>query len=125
MSAILANPQTAPVVLSMRRMRSASADEVELKLHVHDKLRWFEGHFPDVPLLPGVVQTTWVVEFARAHLPVARHFRSMHNMKFMRFIMPGSTIILWLSYRAEKSELTFEYREASKVSASGKIRFGE
>lgn len=122
---MLANPQTAPVVLSVQRTSTASTEEVELTLQVHHELRWFEGHFPDVPLLPGVVQTAWVIEFARTHLPVAKHFRSMHNMKFMRFIMPGSTITLWLCYRAEKSELAFEYRERLKVCASGKIRFGE
>jgi 3-hydroxymyristoyl/3-hydroxydecanoyl-(acyl carrier protein) dehydratase len=125
MSAILANPQTAPVVLSVQQTRSESADEVELSLQVHRGLRWFEGHFPEVPLLPGVVQTAWVIEFARAYLPIAPHFRSMHNMKFMRFIMPGSTIRLWLRYQRDKNELAFEYSEAEKISASGKIRFGE
>ena len=64
MSAILANSRTAPQVLSVHQDASQSST-MQLTLRVHRDLQWFEGHFPDVALLPGVVQTTWVVELAR------------------------------------------------------------
>ena len=125
MSAILANLLTAPQVLSVQRLPADHAQEVQLTLHVQRELRWFEGHFPDVPLLPGVVQTTWAVEFARQHFSLPAQFRTMSNMKFMRFIMPATTVELWLRYAADKRELSFEYRERDQVCASGRIGFGE
>jgi 3-hydroxymyristoyl/3-hydroxydecanoyl-(acyl carrier protein) dehydratase len=122
MSGILANPRTAPRVLSVEQ-DAGQATEVQLTLHVQPDLQWFEGHFPDVGLLPGVIQTTWVVEFARKYFPLPENFCSMTNMKFMRFIMPGTTVSLWLRYAAEKGEVSFEYREHDKVCASGRIAF--
>jgi len=122
MSGILANPRTAPRVLSVQQ-DAGQVSEVQLTLHVQPDLQWFEGHFPAVGLLPGVIQTTWVVEFARKYFRVAGDFRSMTNMKFMRFIMPDTTITLWLRYVAEKGELSFEYRERDKVCASGRVGF--
>lgn len=122
MSAILANPQTAPRILSVEK--NEAGNEVQLGLHVHRELCWFEGHFPGAPLLPGVVQTTWAIEFGRQHFALPVAFRSMHNMKFMRFIMPDSQVVLWLRYAADKCELSFEYRDADKVCASGRMGFG-
>jgi len=124
MSGILANPRTAPQVLSVQR-DTDSPSEVQLQLLVQRDLQWFEGHFPDVGLLPGVIQTTWVVEFARQYFSLPEKFHSMSNMKFMRFIMPGTTVSLRLRYAADKGELSFEYREHDKVCASGRMGFGE
>jgi 3-hydroxymyristoyl/3-hydroxydecanoyl-(acyl carrier protein) dehydratase len=124
MSDILANPQTAPHILAVQKNDADAVNEVQLTLHVHRELRWFEGHFPQVALLPGVVQITWVVEFARQYFSLPAQFRSMSNMKFMRFIMPDTQIVLWLRYVADKGELSFEYREGQKVCASGRVGFG-
>lgn len=125
MSAVLANPLTAPHILSVQKNEVGAADEVQLTLHVHPQLRWFEGHFPGLPLLPGVVQTAWVVEFARQYFSMPPQFRYMSNMKFMRFIMPDTSVVLRLRYSAEKGELSFEYREAGQLCASGRMGFAE
>ena len=124
MSDILGNPQTAPHVLAVRRNDADAVNEVQLTLHVHRDLRWFEGHFPQVALLPGVVQTSWVVAFARQYFSMPQQFCSMSNMKFMRFIMPDTRVTLWLRYNAEKGELSFEYREREQICASGRMGFG-
>ncbi|MES1146856.1 MAG: hypothetical protein ABUL52_00525 [Solimonas sp.] len=123
MSAIPANTRTAPQLLSMQKDADQSST-VELTLHVHRDLQWFEGHFPDAGLLPGVIQTTWAVEFARQYFSLPEKFRYMSNMKFMRFIMPDATVTLWLRYVAEKGELSFEYREREQICASGRMGFG-
>lgn len=124
MSAVLGNPLTAPQVQSVSKNDACPVSEVQLDLHVHPQLQWFEGHFPGVPLLPGVVQTTWVAEFARQYFALPPHFRTMSNMKFMRFIMPDTKITLWLRHDAAKHEVAFEYREAGRVCASGRMGFG-
>lgn len=98
--------------------------QVILHLRVQPELSWFEGHFPEVALLPGVVQTTWVVQFGRRYFDLPPQFQSMSNMKFMRFIMPGTHIELHLKYRSDKGELVFEYREGTAVCASGRMGFG-
>lgn len=110
---------TGPEVLAVERQ-----DEVvSLKLRVQPELSWFVGHFPGVPLLPGVVQTAWVVEFGRRYFQLPPRFRYMSNVKFMRFIMPHTRVELRLRYFAEKHELSFEYHEGAALCASGRLGF--
>jgi len=111
---------TEPEVLSVAHLD----DTVSIHLRVQPELSWFAGHFPEVPLLPGVVQTAWAVEFGRRHFALPPQFRYMNNMKFMRFILPGTQVELRLRYFADKGELSFEYREGAVVCASGRMGFG-
>jgi 3-hydroxymyristoyl/3-hydroxydecanoyl-(acyl carrier protein) dehydratase len=111
---------TEPEVLGVERQH----DAVHIKLRVPTGLGWFVGHFTEAPLLPGVVQTTWVVQFARRHFSLPPQFRYMSNMKFMRFILPETQLELRLRFRADKDELSFEYHDGVAVCASGRIGFG-
>ena len=111
---------TEPEVLSVDRQ----PEQVVVQLRVPPELRWFEGHFPGTPLLPGVVQTTWVAQFGRRFFDLPPDFLSMSNMKFMRFILPDARIALHLRYFPAKGEVAFEYREGGQASASGRMRFG-
>lgn len=124
MSAVLADPLTAPHILAVRN-DVFNGGEVELTLHVHPQLRWFEGHFPGMPLLPGVIQTAWAIEFARQYFAMPPQLRYLSNVKFMRLISPDTEVVLRLRYAAEKSELSFAYRKADQVCASGRMGFGE
>ncbi|HTP39207.1 MAG TPA: hypothetical protein VMI92_06490 [Steroidobacteraceae bacterium] len=111
---------TEPEILKVERL----AGEVRIWLRIQPELAWFKGHFPGTPLLPAVVQTSWAVAFARQYFPLPAEFRSLNNMKFMRFIMPGSEAQLRLRYHPAKQELEFAYRDGEAVSASGRMGFG-
>lgn len=113
-------PPTLPELIAVTRQAS---NKVCIELQVPRELSWFEGHFPGCPLLPGVIQTTWAVRLAQAHLPVPARFRSLSGVKFMRFILPGAQVVLSLEFDAARNELEFEYREGGAVSASGTIGF--
>ena len=115
--------ETQPEVLSVIRPEGTAIDEVLLYLHIPATLRWFEGHFPGTPLLPGVVQTHWVVMLARQYFDLPPCLVSMSNMKFMRFIFPDASIQLCLRFAPVRGELTFEYRENDAVCASGRMEF--
>lgn len=111
---------TDPEILDVQQQ----GDQIILQLRVQPELCWFDGHFPEVPLLPGVVQTNWVVMLARRYFDLPPRFQSMSNMKFMRFILPGTCLALHLKYVAARSELVFEYREGNAICASGRMGFG-
>jgi 3-hydroxymyristoyl/3-hydroxydecanoyl-(acyl carrier protein) dehydratase len=109
-----------PQVLAVAQQQHA----VQIRLHVQPELRWFVGHFTEQPLLPGVVQTNWAIEFGRRYLPLPPQFRYLSNMKFMRFILPDTQLELRLQYSPVKSELSFEYHDGVAVCASGRVGFG-
>jgi 3-hydroxymyristoyl/3-hydroxydecanoyl-(acyl carrier protein) dehydratase len=96
---------------------------VRLQLQIPAELTYFEGHFPDCALLPGVVQIGWAIELGRTHVPFAGTFRALSAVKFTRVIQPDTTAWLAMEYAREKRQLTFAYEVAEYVCSSGSILF--
>jgi 3-hydroxymyristoyl/3-hydroxydecanoyl-(acyl carrier protein) dehydratase len=94
-----------------------------LELDLSGQLRWFDGHFPNQPLLPAVVQTHWAIGYARSQLGVTRVFRSLHNLKFSRVIRPLATLQLHLTWQESRCQLGFVYMEAGITCSSGRVQF--
>lgn len=93
-------------------------DGVEIDIAATPDLRWFDGHFPDFPLLPGVVQVDWAVGFARRHLGYAGPSAQRFQIKFKQMIRPGDRLVLRLRTDA-KGRVVFEYRRGDGVCSSG------
>lgn len=96
-----------------------------LSLHftVPAELGYFAGHFPEVPLLPGVVQIGWAVELGRRYVPFDAQFRALAGVKFMRVIQPGATVALQLAFDPGARELAFEYRSDGQPCSGGRVLF--
>lgn len=114
---------TLPEIDSLER----APDGLRLGFRLPAGLEYFEGHFPQVPLLPGVVQIGWAVELAKAHLgphsAALGRFRSLANVKFMRVLQPGASVRLRLTEHRENRELEFEYHDGEMVCSSGRVLF--
>ena len=100
-----------------------TARGVRLQLKVPVDLAYFEGHFRDCPLLPGVVQISWAIELGREHLPFTGTFRALSAVKFTRVIMPGSTVALALEYSNDKRQLDFTYELEGRTCSNGTAVF--
>jgi 3-hydroxymyristoyl/3-hydroxydecanoyl-(acyl carrier protein) dehydratase len=108
-----------PVIEALER----SNDHVKLRFVISPTLRYFEGHFAGCPVLPGVVQVGWAIEFARLHIPFSARFRSLAAVKFTRVIQPNAVIALDLVADAARRALSFEYRSGDEACSSGRILF--
>jgi 3-hydroxymyristoyl/3-hydroxydecanoyl-(acyl carrier protein) dehydratase len=96
---------------------------VELDLHVPPDLAYFEGHFPGMPILPGVVQIDWSVRFARERLGLRGQFAAAENLKFLSIVRPDTRLTLAL--QAEKdTRLIFSYFSRDRKYSSGTLVFG-
>lgn len=82
----------------------------------------FRGHFPEVALLPGVVQVDW----AMAHQPWYSEdaFRRVDKLKFVQMTPPGIDITLNLNHR-EPGKVHFEYLSHGHPLSSGVLVFAE
>ena len=98
-------------------------DHLNLRFVVRETNPYFEGHFAGCPVVPGVVQVGWVIEFARLHIPFSAPFRALAAVKFMRVIQPNDAVMLRLAVSANLRELSFEYHLASEPCSSGRILF--
>lgn len=105
--------------------RSADGETPRLlfELRVPADLFYFDGHFTDAPLLPGVVQVEWALHFARLHLDLPPQFRAMHALKFQQPVLPERPVRLALDYDPLKASLQFRYLSAAGQHASGRILF--
>lgn len=108
-----------PLIEALER----SHDHLSLRFVVPASLGYFEGHFPECPVLPGVVQVGWAIEFARQHIPFTGRFRSLVAVKFTRVIQPNTTVALRLVANADRRELSFEYRCDDVACSSGRVVF--
>jgi 3-hydroxymyristoyl/3-hydroxydecanoyl-(acyl carrier protein) dehydratase len=107
-----------PDILGERR----HAASVELDLHVPAALACFEGHFPGLPILPGVVQIDWAVRFARERLSFSERFSAAQNLKFLSIVRPDARLKLTLSVVQDR--LSFDYSDGKQKYSSGTLVFG-
>lgn len=99
--------------------------EWQLELDVPPDLAHFTGHFPQTPVLPGVVQIDWAQRLACeliAELPP--RFCGMEVLKFQQLVRPGDRIQLTLRFDAERGKLYFAYRNGDAPCSSGRILLG-
>jgi acyl-CoA synthetase (AMP-forming)/AMP-acid ligase II len=93
----------------------------DLTLFIDPALPQFEGHFPEHPILAGVVQLEWAEMFGRERFGISGEFAGMEALKFQRVITPDRLVTLSLSWAPGK--LGFRYHSDLGQHASGKLLF--
>ena len=100
-------------------------DQWHLELGVPVDLAHFSGHFPQTPVLPGVVQIDWAISLARELIEdLPPRFQGMEVLKFQQLARPGDRLQLTLRFDAERSKLHFSYRNGDAPCSSGRILLG-
>ncbi|MDZ3994199.1 AMP-binding protein [Pseudomonas sp. Teo4] len=116
--ALLQAPRSmAPEVLDQRQ----EGDELHLTLCVPLDLACFAGHFPEAPVLPGVVQIDWAIALASEQLVPNHRFAGMEVLKFQHVVRPGDELALNLRWDKDRSKLYFAYSCAGQACSSGRI----
>lgn len=131
MSATTANGHTArdnladkaPLIVSRERLDEG---RWRLELDVPPQLRWFDGHFPEHPVLPGVAQIDWAVRLAHVafELPSSAPPR-IERAKFQRTVSPGDRLRLELIRTEAQSCLRIDwtFRRAEEIVSRGRLEF--
>lgn len=94
------------------------------RLRVPCDLPIFAGHFPAMPIVPGVVQLGWVAELARAHGLAAGPFAGIVSAKFRRILQPGVELQVRLEPGRLGGEVQFEFKAGDFVVSCGRLQFG-
>lgn len=115
------NLTTRPEVLNVTKEES----KVTLSLKVTEQITYFQGHFPDAPILAGVVQLDWAIYYARSLFEITEvEVEEIQVLKFQNVIVPNSIITLRLVQKSP-TKVVFEYESEKGNHASGRIVFEE
>ena len=112
-------PVLLPEVLGIER----TDDGAMLSLRIPDDLAYFDGHFDQVAIVPGVAQIQWAVHYARQYLGLVQVFSHMESVKFKELLLPGQHLQLSLLYLQAARKLEFSYRSEAAEYSSGRIYF--
>lgn len=98
-------------------------DGIILALRIPEDLAYFDGHFDQIAIVPGVVQIQWAVHYARQYLSVELDFSHMEAVKFKELLLPGQVCELRLCLQKEAHRLEFLYRSETSEFSSGRVYF--
>jgi acyl-coenzyme A synthetase/AMP-(fatty) acid ligase/3-hydroxymyristoyl/3-hydroxydecanoyl-(acyl carrier protein) dehydratase len=96
-------------------------EQWQLDLEVPLDLAHFAGHFPKVPVLPGVVQVDWAQQLARRLMDLPARFVGMEVLKFQQLVRPGDRLQLTLRFDAERGKLHFAFSREQAACSSGRV----
>jgi 3-hydroxymyristoyl/3-hydroxydecanoyl-(acyl carrier protein) dehydratase len=108
---------TEPVVIDER----VDPPTAVIRLRVPADLEYFAGHFPGVPIVPGVVQVQWAILFARRYLHLSADFAGLEALKFHQVMGPETEATLTLEYSAETAKIYFSFESDRGRHSSGRV----
>lgn len=116
--------------LEWPRFDSVSLDEssdeqksvLQCDITINADLSYFDGHFPEQPVVPGVVQVHWVGELAQRYF-ACQGFSALKKVKFNNTILPTAALQLVLKHDQKSHQISFEYRDSGQRYSSGVISF--
>jgi 3-hydroxymyristoyl/3-hydroxydecanoyl-(acyl carrier protein) dehydratase len=80
----------------------------------------FPGHFPGMPILPGVLLLDRVMSLAQASLAHPLDACTLHNIKFLASVAPGDVLDVQLA-GTQSNEYRFTVRVAQGEGAEGVV----
>lgn len=71
-------------------------DEIRAGIVVNGDSPWFDGHFPDSPILPGIAQLKMVADVIGKSRHQSLWVTRLHRVKFKRIVKPGEPLEIYV-----------------------------
>lgn len=118
---VFAQKPTEPAILETIR----TDEQVELKLQLNENLIYFAGHFPDMPILPGVTQLHWATSYASSIFGTLETPHEISQLKFRKPMLPGHIVKLEMRLDARGKKVKFRYfSDTDGDLSSGILKYG-
>ena len=108
-----------PTILAEKKIENS----LTLSLFVPKELAYFEGHFPDVPVLPGVVQLHWVMSYIKEYFGITDEYQRVDALKYQHVIFADYHVELNIVWKADKKQIVFQYTSPKGNHSSGRVVF--
>jgi acyl-CoA synthetase (AMP-forming)/AMP-acid ligase II/3-hydroxymyristoyl/3-hydroxydecanoyl-(acyl carrier protein) dehydratase len=98
-------------------------ETLELELYIAPQLIFFQGHFPEQPVLPGVAQIYLVENYASLFFTMDKAFHAIELIKFSKIIVPHQILILKLNWKSSIGKLYFQFYTEQTIYSSGRLTY--
>jgi acyl-coenzyme A synthetase/AMP-(fatty) acid ligase len=102
-NAIMLSDVAEPIILK----KTAQGDTAEIEMVFMAESAYFNGHFPEHPILPGVVQIHFAAYFSNKIWKIGAEFKEMKKLRFTHIVRPSQKIKLALVRSGQ--EVFFKY----------------
>lgn len=99
-------------------------DEIKAHIRVPPDSPWFDGHFPEAPLLPGVAQLGMVHDLLIRILNEKRPVTQVNRVRFKQMIRPDQPMVLTVKTGAEGAGNSFRITGDEGLICSGQMQLG-
>jgi 3-hydroxymyristoyl/3-hydroxydecanoyl-(acyl carrier protein) dehydratase len=84
---------------------------------------WFDGHFPGMPLLPGIAQLAMLEQVIARAWPPERRALKFSRVRFKLKIDPGTPVTVKVTRNKDKQDLfSFQIATAEGVACVGNVQ---
>jgi len=94
---------------------------LEGRVCVGDDSPWFNGHFPDDPIFPGIAQIQLVLDLIADELQVPLQLIRLSRVKFKKIIRPGEILDMHATCGNKENLYTFTIMSEGQEACSGMI----
>ncbi|MBF9015477.1 MULTISPECIES: AMP-binding protein [unclassified Oceanispirochaeta] len=104
---------------------SFAGNSYESVLSFPENYRYFEGHFPEMKILPALAMFDWVIKIMSDQLESSLSVVKIPRMKFKNPIFPNQSVKLSIKHVQDQMRINFDYRNAedNTLLSSGKIHY--
>lgn len=88
-----------------------AGNRVDLMLAVRPGSVYFDGHFPEFRILPGVVQFDLVMKYGAEYLGIKPRIKSITRVKFRKPILPDAQLALGIEKTEDGGRISFKYAD--------------
>ncbi len=102
-------------------------NSVLLEFFIPETCDFFDGHFPEIHLVPAVAQIDMMTNLANKYLGTSRYIFSAKRIKFTSPVFPNAEVHMSMSFNPEKNSLTYKLttKDEAKTYSSGTFVLGQ
>jgi len=98
---------------------------ITAKIRVPAEAIWFDGHFPDEPILPGVAQLSMVVDLLKEALGRDITASQVNRVRFKQAIRPAETMTVVITPKEAPLVFGFCISSGDDQACSGNLKIAE
>jgi 3-hydroxymyristoyl/3-hydroxydecanoyl-(acyl carrier protein) dehydratase len=102
-----------------------NAEKTVLDFSIPGGSDYFNGHFPEFPILPAVAQFEMVVRFANRYLGIGLNVKGAKRLKFTSPVLPEAPLRMELQKTGNTIAFTIKSPDGEKVHSSGNFVIGD